>query len=80
MMGATESSIVFRYDGADASFEDCYWVNNESVGMHGAVADMNSTSVVKFYRCEISDVKQSSPRAGMHGSPNTITSSLTLRR
>jgi len=81
MMGATESSIVFRYDGADASFEDCYWVNNDSVGMHGAVADMNSTSVVKFYRCEISDVKQSSsPRAGMHGAGNAATSSLTLRR
>lgn len=79
LMGATESSIVFRHNGADVIFEDCYWVNNNSVGMHGAVADMNSTSTVQFYSCEISDVKHSSPRGGMQGAPNTAASSLTLR-
>jgi len=79
MMGATETSIVFRHDGADASFEDCYWVNNDSIGMNGAVADMNSTSTVKFFRCEISDMKQAPPRVGIHGVSNTVTSSLTLR-
>ena len=78
LMGATESSVIFRHDGAEVSFEDCYWVNNQSVGMHGAVADMNSTSTVKFYRCEISDVKQTPPRPGMQG-VNTVASSLTLR-
>jgi hypothetical protein len=79
MMGATETSIVFRYDGADAAFEDCYWVNNDSVGMHGAVADMNSTSTLKFYHCSISDVKHKSPRAVMHGVSSNAASSLTLR-
>lgn len=77
MMGATETSIIFRYNGAEVSFEDCYWVNNDSDGMNGSVADVNSTSVVKFYRCEISDVKQSS-RTGIYN-PNKVASSLTLR-
>lgn len=79
LMGATESSVIFRNNGAEVSFEDCYWVNNQSIGMHGAVADMNSTSTVKFYRCEISDVKQTPPRPGMQGVQNTVASSLTLR-
>lgn len=77
MMGATESSIIFRHNGAEVNFEDCYWVNNDSVGIHGSVADVNSTSIVKFYRCEVSDVKQSS-RTGTY-SPNQMSSSLTLR-
>ncbi len=79
MMGATESSIILRYNGAEVIFEDCYWVNNDSVkGMHGSVADMNSTSTVQFFRCEISDVKQSS-RTGIYGPKHVSSSSLTLR-
>lgn len=79
LTGATESSVIFRENGADVSFEECYWVDNESVGMQGAVADVNSTSAVKFYRCEISDLKQKVTRPGIHGVPNTVASSLTLR-
>jgi len=79
LTGATETSLVFRNDGADVSFEDCYWVNNESNSMHGAVADMNMTSSVKFYRCEMSD-KRVSPRApGAPGQPGGMVTSLTLR-
>ena len=79
LMGATESSIIFRHDGAEVSFENCYWTNNESVGAQGAVADMNSTSTVQFYHCQISDLKQP-PRVGMHGATNpVVSSSLTLR-
>jgi len=43
LMGATASSLIFHRDGAEANFEDCYWVNNQGAGVHGAVADMNST-------------------------------------
>ena len=43
LMGATASSVIFRHDGAEVSFEDCFWANNDGIGMNGAVADMNST-------------------------------------
>ena len=43
LIGATASSLTFHRDGAEANFEDCYWVNNQGSGVHGAVADMNST-------------------------------------
>ena len=43
LMGATASSVIFRHDGADVSFEDCFWSNNDGIGLNGAVADMNST-------------------------------------
>lgn len=80
LMGATASSLIFHRDGAEANFEDCYWVNNQGTGVHGAVADMNSTSSVNFFRCEISDAKQSTPRPfGAPGMPNGFVSSLTMR-
>jgi len=80
LMGATASSLIFHRDGAEANFEDCYWVNNQGAGVHGAVADMNSTSSVNFFRCEISDAKQSPPRSfGAAGMPNGFVSSLTMR-
>jgi len=80
MMGATASSLIFHRDGAEANFEDCYWVNNQGAGVHGAVADMNSTSSVNFFRCEISDAKHSPPRPyGSPGMPNGFVSSLTMR-
>ena len=44
--GATSSSLVFHENGADAEFEDCYWVKNIGAGSNGAVADMNSTRYV----------------------------------
>lgn len=51
---AKTSSLAFHYDGAQASFEDCIWMDNAGVhGKYGAVADVNSTSIVNFYRCEI---------------------------
>jgi hypothetical protein len=51
---AKTSSLAFHYDGAQASFEDCIWMDNAGVhGKYGAVADVNSTSNVNFYRCEI---------------------------
>lgn len=80
MMGATASSLIFHRDGAEANFEDCYWVNNQGAGVHGAVADMNSTSSVNFFRCEISDAKHTPPRSfGSPGMPHGFVSSLTMR-
>jgi len=80
MMGATASSLIFHRDGAEANFEDCYWVNNQGAGVHGAVADMNSTSSVNFFRCEISDAKHTPPRSyGSPGTPHGFVSSLTMR-
>lgn len=52
--GARSSSLTFFHDGADATFEDCSWIGNSGIsGKYGAVADVNSTSSVKFHRCEI---------------------------
>ena len=73
---ARSSSLTFFHDGADASFEDCTWVDNSGLNNRfGSVADVNSTSVVNFYRCEIG-----------HGSKNALsgvhvdsTSSLSIR-
>ena len=56
-MGATTSSLQFYMDGAEASFEDCFWVNNLGSGNNGAVVDIHSTSEVKFFRCDISDIR-----------------------
>ena len=43
LKGATDTSIIFRHDGANAQFEDCQFVHNGGIGVHGAVADLNST-------------------------------------
>jgi len=62
LIGATDTSVVFRHDGANASFEDCYFFQNEGVGAHGAVVDVNSTSTVEFHRCEINEFQSGAPR------------------
>jgi hypothetical protein len=41
--GAQTSSLVFHYDGAEATFEDCLWINSSSKSKFGPVADVNST-------------------------------------
>jgi hypothetical protein len=54
---ATSSSVTFYHDGA---FEDCTWINNLGAQSNlGSVADLNSTSIVNFYRCEIGFQKKS---------------------
>lgn len=51
---ATSSSLTFYYDGAEASFEDCHFVNNRArMASWGALADVNSTAVVNFYHCSV---------------------------
>lgn len=51
---AQTTSVTFYHDGADASFEDCSWFGNAgSNAKMGGVADVNSTSTVNFYRCDI---------------------------
>mmetsp|Transcript_35723 Transcript_35723/g.86446 ORF Transcript_35723/g.86446 Transcript_35723/m.86446 type:complete len:441 (+) Transcript_35723:82-1404(+) len=52
--GATSSSLTFFHHGSDAIFEDCTWIGNLGTSQkYGAVADLNSTSAVNFYRCAI---------------------------
>lgn len=63
-MGASTSSLLFHEDGADVTLEDCTWSNNSGLLDHGAVADLNSTSTISFFRCEISDSKQRPLRFG----------------
>jgi len=46
LMGATDTSLTFHHDGADVLFEDCLFMHNDGMGVHGAVADMNSTRLV----------------------------------
>lgn len=41
--GARTSSLVFHYNDADATFEDCLWINGFGSTKHGPVADVNST-------------------------------------
>ena len=51
---ATTSSLVFYYDGADVSFENCHFVESRSrMKTWGAIADVNSTAIVNFYRCSV---------------------------
>jgi hypothetical protein len=65
-MGASTSSLLFQEDGADVTLEDCTWSNNSGLLDDGAVADLNSTSTISFFRCEISDSKQRPLRFGAH--------------
>eukprot|EP00563_Minutocellus_polymorphus_P020814 CAMPEP_0197721482 /NCGR_PEP_ID=MMETSP1434-20131217/4510_1 /TAXON_ID=265543 /ORGANISM="Minutocellus polymorphus, Strain CCMP3303" /LENGTH=334 /DNA_ID=CAMNT_0043306493 /DNA_START=101 /DNA_END=1105 /DNA_ORIENTATION=- len=77
--GATTSSLVFPHHGADVSFEDSFFDNNlgNSANNTGAIADLNSTSSVSFYRCEISDTKQMTMQVA--GGQQQVSSSLTIR-
>jgi hypothetical protein len=51
---ASTSSLVFFHDGAEATFESCLWTGNHATNTKfGAVADVNSTSIVNFYLCHI---------------------------
>jgi hypothetical protein len=71
--GAHSSSLSFFHDGADASFEDCFWIGNTgSSDQLGAVADINSTSIVNFYRCEIGNGKSRGFRSVSHASSLSI--------
>lgn len=59
--GATASSLSFFHHGSDAIFEDCTWIGNTGASKKtGGVADINSTSAVKFYRCSIGSYAQGS--------------------
>eukprot|EP00934_Nitzschia_sp_Nitz4_P007156 Nitzschia sp. Nitz4//scaffold150_size53981//39416//40753//NITZ4_006683-RA/size53981-processed-gene-0.35-mRNA-1//-1//CDS//3329537089//7146//frame0 len=75
---AQSSSLTFYHDGADASFEDCSWYGNSgSSGKKGGVADVNSTSVVNFYRCDINQA----PKAPVLSNMNIGNApSLTIRK
>jgi len=51
---ASASSLTFFHDGADVSFEDCSWINEYGINNYiGSIANVNSTSIINFYRCEI---------------------------
>lgn len=51
---ATTSSLLFHHNGADVSLEDCHFVKNRSqYPRRGALADVNSTSSVAFFRCYV---------------------------
>lgn len=54
-VGATDTSIICRQDGASVLFEDCFFYRNRGVNPHGSVLDMNSTSSVEFHRCYVTD-------------------------
>jgi hypothetical protein len=70
--GATTSSLVFFNHGAFVSFEDCAWYDNAAItGRYGAVADVNSTSVIHFYRCHIGNSQK--------GETPGLASSLSVR-
>lgn len=70
--GATTSSLLFFKHGAFVSFEDCAWYENAAVtGRFGAVADVNSTSVVHFHRCHIGNSQK--------GEAPGLASSLSVR-
>ena len=68
---ASTSSLLFFHNGAEVAFEDCFWHGNTAINSRfGAVADINSTSNVNFYRCNIG--------RGRRGE-NDLASSLSIR-
>lgn len=78
---AETTSLVFHHHGADVSFEDCVWTGNAGSDKQGAVADVNSTSHVTFYRCDITDMKQVySGRNTYQRGKQIFASSLTIRK
>ena len=73
---ASTSSLTFFHDGADASFEDCSWINDSGISnYYGSIANVNSTSVVNFYRCEIA---MGTKHIAM-GTTSASTNSLSIR-
>jgi hypothetical protein len=75
--GASTSSVTLFQDGADASFEDCIWESNKGVNASvGGVADVNSTSNVSFYRCEITPWS-TVPAGTFH--PDATISAISIR-
>jgi len=73
---ASTSSLTFFHDGADASFEDCSWINDSGISNYfGSIANVNSTSIVNFYRCEIGLGKK---HIAM-GTTSASTNSLSIR-
>mmetsp|Transcript_7337 Transcript_7337/g.17729 ORF Transcript_7337/g.17729 Transcript_7337/m.17729 type:complete len:432 (+) Transcript_7337:79-1374(+) len=73
---ASTSSLTFFHDGADVSFEDCSWVNDSGISnYYGSIANVNSTSIVNFYRCEIGLGKK---HIAM-GTTSASTNSLSIR-
>ncbi|KAL3935048.1 MAG: hypothetical protein SGBAC_009360 [Bacillariaceae sp.] len=76
--GATSSSVTFFHHGSDAIFEDCSWIGNSGAShKYGAVADLNSTSSVNFYRCSIGHGNKKTWFGG--SASNGGTSSLSIR-
>ena len=70
---ARTSSLTFHYDGALASFEDCVWTDNYGPnGKYGSVADVNTTSNVNFFRCEIGIQSTSGPSAQKVGNSDPV--------
>jgi len=73
---ASTSSLTFFHDGADVSFEDCSWINDSGISnYYGSIANVNSTSIVNFYRCEIGLGKK---HIAM-GTTSASTNSLSIR-
>jgi hypothetical protein len=69
---AWASSLVFFHNGAEVALENCNWLDNSAAHSRlGAVADINSTSTVNFYRCNID--------AAHHRGENDLASSLSIR-
>jgi ferredoxin-like protein FixX len=54
---AGSSSLLFYHDGAEVSFEDCTWIvrENRKTSSLGAIAEVNSTSLISFSRCVASE-------------------------
>jgi hypothetical protein len=68
---AWSSSLLFFHNGAEVAFEDCLWYDNAAVNSRfGAVADINSTCNVNFYRCNIGRDQRGE---------NDLASSLSIR-
>ncbi|GKY95430.1 hypothetical protein MPSEU_000504500 [Mayamaea pseudoterrestris] len=68
---AWSSSLIFFHNGAEVAFADCFWYGNTAINSRfGAVADINSTSNVNFYRCNIGQG---------HRGENDLASSLSIR-
>lgn len=65
--GATASSLLLHQHGASVRVEDCLFLNNKAVGPQvGFVVDINSTSQINFFNCQMGDSPKTKTNTNSH--------------
>jgi hypothetical protein len=65
---ASSSNLTFSHDAAEVFFADCTWINSLGARANwGLMANVNSSSIVNFYQCEIAFQKRHNEEHGGGG-------------